>query len=95
MLTMAEGTMCTYYDMCQENLIYTSRYMDKSKFADNLEIFPERFTSRSYDRNEHPAYRFKFYKLPQARGTMYAKVFDVFGNSVTTAQHPYNSQCSN
>ena len=88
-----KGNHVHEYDMCQESLIYTPRDMDKRKFRDNVEIFPGRFTRRSYDRNEHPEYRFEYFKLPQADGTMYAKVYDVFSNSVTTTQHPYSSHC--
>lgn len=81
------------YDMCQENLIYNRKDMDKVKFRDNLKIYPTRFTRLSYHRNEHPAYRFEFFDLPHnltSGGTVYAKAYDVFGNSVTTPQHPYN-----
>ena len=85
------GDHTYFYDMCYANMIYTFSNMDKKKFGDNLTISPKKFNSASYGKNEWAAYGFEFSQLPAASaGTMYAKAYDVFGNSVTTAQMTYN-----
>ena len=85
------GNHMYFYDMCYANMIYTVSDMDKVKFGDNLRISPKRFNSRSYGKNEWAAYGFEFFSLPQASGgTLFAKAYDVFGTSVTTAQTTYN-----
>ena len=80
------------YDMCYANMIYhDNNVMDRVKFGDNLRISPRRFNSQSYGKNEWAAYGFEFFNLPEASpGTMYAKAYDVFGNSVRTASTTYN-----
>ena len=85
------GDHMYFYDMCYANMIYTAKDMDKVKFGDNLNISPKRFNSASYGKNEWAACGFEFFKLPKASaGTVYAKAYDAFGNSVTTAQSTYN-----
>ena len=85
------GDHMYFYDMCYANMIYTVSSMDKVKFGDNLRISPKRFNSQSYGKNEWAAYGFEFFNLQRASaGTLYATAYDVFGNSVTTAQTTYN-----
>ena len=92
-VNFGEGDHMYVYDMCQENLIYTLEDMDDPEFGDNLEIFPAKFSSQSYANNEPAAYTFEFFDLPStpmSGGTMYAKAYDVFGNSVTTVSGVYH-----
>lgn len=85
------GDHMYFYDMCYANMIYKVTDMDKVKFGDNLRISPKKFNSASFGKNEWAAYGFEFFNLPEASaGTVYAKAYDVFGNSVTTAQTTYN-----
>ena len=88
-----------FYDMCGANLNHTFAEMDDWEYQDDpsdsssyvIRISPVKFNSQSYGKNEWASYGFEFINLPALTGSgkVMAKVFDVFGNSNSTAYQTY------
>ena len=79
------------YDFCEDNLSHSFEELDSPAFEGNLFVSPGRFSSRSYSRGEWATYGFEFLDLPEAttNTSLSAKVFDVFGNVVSTPELAY------
>ena len=79
------------YDFCEDNFSHTFEELDNPVFEGNLYISPGRFSSRSYSRGEWATYAFEFLDLPEATasGLVSARVFDVFGNVISTPEMAY------
>lgn len=78
------------FDFCEANLANEDpSILDDPYFEDFLHIAPSRFSSRSFERNEHAEYIFHFYNLVPSE-TVYATACDAYGNCVRTEEVGYS-----
>ena len=77
------------FDFCKDNFDHTFDEMENPRFEGNLIISPKVFSSLSYRSNKPASHGFEFLNLPSGRGTVNAKVYDVFDNVVSTSDQAY------
>ena len=88
-----------FFDMCGANLDHTFEDMEDWEYQEDptdsssyvIRISPDTFNSQSYQNGESASYGFEFIDLPALSGSgkVMAKVFDSFGNSLTTVEKTY------
>ena len=91
-ITNGDTTTQREYDFCEDNKDHTHSELDNPLFESNLYVSPKHFNSKSYERGEDAAYGFEFRQLPSTTSganTVTAKVYDVYGNVITTPTKTY------